>query len=196
MKKSRTALFPSTVLFSIVLSQLFFCSIAGCENSSASDTRRENVLFALGTVDQSMSDFTGTGYANIEKYECTVGVDCSTETFPPQMYKPSISNKERTIGASSVKIFFNLSQPYENLFLRLARAGSETTIITLDDEKIFRVIRTMLGSDEKRKYGVYDLSLGSLGQGTHNICLTVEDEYNGNGKFWWDALILISTDEN
>jgi hypothetical protein len=196
MNKSLTALISFPVLFSIVISQLLFCSIASCENSPASDTSIENVLFSIGTVDQSMSDFTGTGYGNIEKYECTVGVDCSTDTFPPQMYKQSTPIKHRTVGASSVKILFNLSQPYENLFLRLARGGSETTIVTLDDEKIFKVTKTMLGSDERRKFGSYDLSLGSLGQGTHNIHLTVLEEYNGNGIFWWDALILISPNEN
>ena len=196
MNNSHLALFPHTVLFSIVLSQLFLCSIANCENSPASDISRENVIFSIGTIDQGMSDFTGTGYGNIENFECTVGVDCSTETFPPQLYKLSTPRKHRTIGTSSVRIFFNLTQPYENLFLRLARAGSETTVVTLDDEKIFKVTSIMPGSDERRKYGSFDLALGSLGQGTHNILLTVEDEYNGNGRLWWDALILISTDNN
>lgn len=196
MNKSRLAVFPYTPFFSIVLYQLFFGSIASCENSPASDISVENVIFSIGTIGQSMSDFTGSGYGDIENFECTVGADCSTETFPPQMYKPSTPIKHRTIGASSVRIFFNLRQPYENLFLRLARAGSETTIVTLDDEKVFKVTSTMLGSDERRKYGSYDLAFGSLGQGTHNIHLTVEDEYNGNGRFWWDALILISTDKN
>jgi hypothetical protein len=75
---------------------------------------------------------------------------------------------------------------------RIVKAGSETTIVTLDDDKRFYVTSSMLGSDELRKYGSYDLSLGSLDQGTHSIHLAVGENNYGNGRYWWDALILIS----
>ena len=180
------------VLFFIAVSQLLFCPAARSGNSPASDTATENILFAIGVVDRSSRDFTNPVIHKVDEYECTVGVDCSTEAFPGQLHITSTPIDERVGGVSSVKINFSLSQPYENLFLRLARSGTEAAIVTLDDDKNFKVTGKMLGSDENPMYGSYDLAIGSLDQGAHNIRLTIDEESDGNGVFWWDAIILFS----
>jgi len=36
------------------------------------------------------------------------------------------------------------------------------------------------------------MDLGRLDEGVHNIHLSIADESDGNGRYMWDALILIS----
>ena len=49
----------------------------------------------------------------------------------------------------------------------------------------------MLGSDEGRIFGAYDLHLGTLNKGNHNILLTMPDDGLGSdGIYSWDAIIL------
>jgi len=192
MSKSRIVLFSHAVLFSIVISQVLFCSLASCKTSSASEADTGTIIFEIGIINQSRSDFPANDFNGIDDYKCTVGVDCSTETFPNTMYKQPAPRYADSVGVAFVTIFFELNKSHENLIFRIARAGSETTIVTLDDDKRFNVTSNMLGSDENLQYGSYDLSLGSLSQGTHNIHLALDNDRYGNGRYYWDALILIS----
>ena len=192
MSKSRIVLLSHAVLFSIVISQVLFCSLASCKTSSASEADTGTIIFEIGIINQSISDFPANGFNGVDDYECTVSVDCSTETFPVHMYKLPVPRGSDSMGVAFVTIFFELNKSHENLIFRIVRGGSETTIVTLDDDKRFDVTSSMLGSDERRKYGNYDLSLGSLGQGTHSIHLAIGENNHGNGRYWWDALILIS----
>ena len=49
----------------------------------------------------------------------------------------------------------------------------------------------MLGSDEGGIFGAYDLHLGTLNKGNHNILLTMPDDGLGSdGAYFWDAIIL------
>ena len=192
MSKSRIVLLPLAVLFSIVISQVLFCSLVCGNTSSSLEADTGTIIFEIGIINESMSDFPANNFTGVDDYKCTVGVDCSTETFPVNMYKQPAPRLSDSTGVAFVTIFFELNKSHENLIFRIVRAGSETTIVTLDDEKRFDVTSSMLGSDERRKYGSYDLSLGSLGQGTHSIHLAIGENNYGNGEYHWDALILIS----
>ncbi len=84
-----------------------------------------------------------------------------------------------------------------NVFLRLVRAGTETTIVILNDSVSHSVTSKMLESvghsysNWKSAFGSYDLSLGSLDAGIHNIKLTVDERGMGDGRYRWDAIILL-----
>ena len=192
MIKFRFVLCFYAVLISIVISPIFLCSFASCKTSSSSEADTGTIIFEIGIINESLSDFPANSFKGVDDYKCTVGVDCSTETFPVHMYKQPAPRDSDSLGVAFVTIIFELNKSHENLIFRIARAGSETTIVTLDDDKRFDVTSSMLGSDERRKYGSYDLSLGSLGQGTHSIHLAIGENNYGNGRYWWDALILIS----
>ena len=88
-------------------------------------------------------------------------------------------------------ISFRLDQAYNNVILRLARGGAETTVVTIDGKQTYLVTDTMLGSGEGFGVGVYNLELGTLKKGVHTIQLTVADDGKGNGAYQWDALSLI-----
>jgi len=192
MSKSRIVLFSLAVLFSTVISQVLFCSLVSSKTSSSSGADTGTIIFEIGIINESISDFPANSFKGIDDYKCTVGVDCSTETFPVHMYKQPAPRLADSLGVAFVTIYFELNKSHENLIFRIVRGGSETTIVTLDDDKRFDVTSSMLGSDEGREYGSYDLSLGSLGQGTHSIHLAIGENNHGNGRYWWDALILIS----
>ena len=51
-------------------------------------------------------------------------------------------------GVSRVRINFNLIKAFENVILRLVRAGAEITIVKLDDKEIHSVTSIMLASGE------------------------------------------------
>jgi len=88
------------------------------------------------------------------------------------------------------KINFRLEQTYNDVVLRLARGGDETTVVTIDGKRTYIVTNTMLGSGEGYRVGVYNLKLGTLKKGRHSIELTVEDDGKGNATYQWDALSL------
>ncbi|NNK94010.1 MAG: hypothetical protein HKP41_06630 [Desulfobacterales bacterium] len=192
MSKSRIVLFPLALLISTVIFQVLFCFFVSCKTSLSPEADTGTIIFEIGIINDSLSDFPANSFNGVDDYKCTVGVDCSAETFPVHMYKQPVPKGSDSMGVAFVTIFFELNESHENLIFKIARAGSETTIVTLDDDKRFDVTSSMLGSDERRKFGSYDLSLGSLGQDTHSIHLAIGENNYGNGRYFWDALILIS----
>jgi hypothetical protein len=159
----------------------------GCQSESTSE---EDVLtFEIGKEDKSefpLSDFTG-----VHDYECTAGKDCDPETLPVKSYRMSAVRIGDYYGVAGITIRFSLKRDYEEVVLRLARWGAETDVVTVDGKKTHIVTNTMLGSYED-VYGVYDLKLGALDKGRHNILITVAEDGRGNGRHDWDAITLIA----
>ncbi len=162
------------------------------EAANDSDTSRlvGEIIFEFGREDKSGHDFCRSGLRDITEYRCRVGVDCSTESFPQYLYQ---SNSELAYsGVERIIISFKLDQTYNDVTLRLARGGDETTVVAVDRKRTYLVTNTMLGSGENYRVGVYNLKLGALKKGRHRIELTVADDGKGNGAFAWDALALIA----
>ena len=95
-------------------------------------------------------------------------------------------------GVERITIIFRLDQAYNNVILRLARGGDETTVVTVDRKRTHLVTNTMLGSGEGYRVGVYNLTLGALKKGRHTIEMTVADDGKGNATYQWDALSLFA----
>jgi hypothetical protein len=49
---------------------------------SATDRQYGKEIFAMGIEDKSDDEFCSSGFSGHPEFTCTVGVDCSTESFP------------------------------------------------------------------------------------------------------------------
>lgn len=57
----------------------------------------------------------------------------------------------------------------------------------------YRITDEIWGSGEGGIFGLYELYIGSLNKGSHQITLTMPDDGLGfNGSYRWDAIILKS----
>ena len=146
----------------------------------AIDAGADGVLFAIGKEDSSRYDFKRTGWT-------IIGVGL----FYPHLYATSAAEAWNSSAVARVRIIFNLSRSFEKLNLRLVRAGSETTLVTLDNTNNYKVTSDMLGSNEYN-FGSYEPNLGPLEKGIHNIELSAADDGKGNGRYGWDAIALIA----
>lgn len=180
-----TILLVSTILFS------FTSLVIGQEVPPSIDVGSDGVLFAIGLEDGDKSEFQLFDWEGINDYECTVGVNCESKNFPARFFRMSVVDRWDYLGVAQVTINFNLNQTYENVFLRLVRAGSDTTIVKLDDSVTHSVTGKMLDSRSWYHFGAYDLDLGSLDTGIHNIKLTVDEHGMGDGSYPWDAIVLL-----
>jgi hypothetical protein len=187
--KARTLVSILILVLAVLMITIFPWSSAQSEDYDNNRPKGE-VIFKLGQEDKSEYDFTARSFKDNPEYTCHVGVDCSTETFPPGMYRlfPGYVNRD----VKCVTIIFDLKRHYKELVLRLARSGSETTVVVIDGTQTYHVTGEMLGSREGNIFGVYNLSLGSFDKGTHTIVITVADDGIGNGTYGWDALALIA----
>lgn len=152
----------------------------------------KKVILAIGKEDQSDAEFASNGFAGKDEYSCEVGVDCIASKFPQRHERKGNRNYDSN-GVQRIYINFALDSTYGRVFLRLARAGGETTVVKLDDRKAAKVTNVMLGSDEGYHQGAYDLALGRIGKGKHTIELTVAFDGKGNGSYIWDAIELFAT---
>lgn len=149
----------------------------------------DNIVFVIGQEDKSDREFKSSGFMENPDFTCTVGIDCSSEIFPQRLKRTQVVYAADA-GVDRVTIKFRLDDAYDNIVLRLARGGNETTVVLVDGEQTYLVTNEMLGSNDGYRVGVYDLSLGTLKRGPHTIQLTVADDGKGNGTYQWDALSL------
>lgn len=165
------------------------------EATSDSDTNRpvEKIIFKIGQENKSYFEFNRNGFLQTTEYRCTVGVDCSTEAFPE--YLTRAESGYLVYGVERIIISFRLDQTYDDITLRLARGGDETTLVRVDQNETYLVTNTMLGSGEGYRVGVYDLQVGRLEKGRHSIELTVADDGKGNAAYQWDALSLVARND-
>ncbi len=161
-------------------------------SQAIADDPSGKVLFAIGQVDESHREFKGIGFSGIHDYRCAAGTDCVAESFPGSSYRMSAARTWDFSGVAQIIINFTLDQAYNNLVLRIARAGAETTVVTVDEKQNHRVTNTMLKSNEGFIHGAYDVGLGAFNKGTHTIQLTVADDGKGNGRHIWDAIVLVA----
>jgi hypothetical protein len=161
-------------------------------SQTIADDPTGKVLFAIGQVDKSRSEFKEYGFKGIHDYKCAAGTDCVVESFPARLYRMSAFKPVDSNGVAQVTINFTLDQAYNNLLLRIARAGAETTVVTVDEKQNHRVTNTMLKSNEGYVHGAYDVGLGAFNKGAHTIQFTVADDGEGNGRYVWDAIVLVA----
>lgn len=183
-------------LFVVILISVILFTVTNCATVKqvppAINAGTDGILFEIGEEDGGRSEFQQSGWKDIHEYEYTVGINSMTDGFPSHMYASSKVSLWDSTAVESLKIIFNLSRSIEKVTLRLVRAGAETTIVKLDTKGTYEVTADMLGCSEHSDFGSYDLNLGPLEKGIHNIELSVADDGKGNGRYGWDAIILIA----
>jgi hypothetical protein len=157
------------------------------------------VIFEIGKEDKSWNDLRGTGFKDKSEYICRVGVDCSEETFPNGMYLEHAFIAWTAQTDNQVKrivFLFTLRRKHRNLVLRIAREGVETTAVSINGAESMLVTSEMLGSADDLRYGAYNLYIGEMKKGVHEIILTVADDGKGMGSYALDAISLIAAKRN
>jgi len=148
-------------------------------------------LFTIGQEDKSQYEFCLEGFRGEPEYTCRVEADYAAEAFPRWLYRAPIPSYADD-GVERITIIFTLDHDYNEVVLRLVRAGAETAVVTVDGKRTHLVTNSMLESNEGYIFGAYNLTLGALNKGTHTIQLTLADDGTGNDMHVWDAIALFA----
>lgn len=149
---------------------------------------QENVisLVQIGREDGSPGEIAHSGFRDVDEFRWTPQQPPEASDFPfGHFVEGLVTNR----GVARVIIEFDLQRSYEQVVLRLAREGSETTVVRVDQGAEHRVTGEMVGSRDGNHFGSYDLALGPLQKGIHMLVLTVLNDGKGPG-YAWDALKL------
>jgi hypothetical protein len=149
----------------------------------------QNVVFRIGKEDKSDLEFKKTEWSGQKEYVCQIGINDKDSAFPAELYVHG--SVYENYGVEKLEIVFTLERT-EDLVLRLARGGEETTVVSIDGKNPLEVTSVMLGSGEGFQAGSYELELGTLDKGEHRISFSVKDDKKGNGSYQWDAIKLYS----
>jgi hypothetical protein len=153
---------------------------------------KDNMVFAIGTVDKRPNEFSGWRFEGVRFITINADGEVDPKLMPMRMIHPDGHySPDRGDAAQEVVIKFHLKRDASRLVFRLARGGDSVTAVTIDEETTYLVTSTMLGSGEGGVFGSYDLELGPMRKGPHTLTISMpEDGLGYNGSFRWDALIL------
>ena len=192
----RTTILLLTILVAIIVSACRpitmreDAALAGVKSTDAVTVDAPwDEIFATGTEDGSYSEFSSGGFDQYQEFTCNLGVDCSVADIPAGIYageRPRYYRDE----APRLTITFYLNQDYSESVLHLARAGSETTAVSVDGGEPLLVTAEMLGSRDNGVFGAYDLPLGAMNAGSHIMTFSIPENSAGNGGYGWDSLSL------
>jgi len=152
------------------------------------DTHGELLILEIGQEDGSYVEFANKGFRDLDEFHCSTEQITSADTFPLGHFILGVVTDR---GVSRVVFDLIFDEAYDRVVLRLAREGSETTVVTVDEKTEYQVTAEMLGSRDGNHFGVYDLLVGPLEKGKHTIVLTVLDDGKSAGHYAWDALKLL-----
>ena len=144
------------------------------------------VIFTIGKEDGSDREFLSHGWTGTEEYIFRVGVDTDNQ-FPAELHLRSVYEGYDVVR---LKITFSANNSYDKAILRIVRGGDETSVVTVDGQRMYQVSSSMLGSGEGFRSGSYELNIGSLQKGEHTLTFTVLEDGRGNGAYQWDSLEL------
>ena len=148
-----------------------------------------NEIFVIGVENSSGSGFASGGFDQHQEFVCHIHVDCKVADIPAGLYEGDSPRAYRD-EAPRLTIVFTLNRDYSEVMLHLARAGSETTAVSIDGGAPLLVTSEMLGSRDGGVMGSYDLPLGPLQAGSHSVTFSVQSDGIGNGGYAWDALSM------
>jgi hypothetical protein len=180
MKKRRT--------WETILSLLLVVLTTVVCNCGRGETGRELPILEIGKQDGSSAEFANKGFRDLDEFHCSTEKVPSADTFPLAHFVEGVVSDR---GVSRVAFDLNFGEAYDRVVVRLAREGSETTVVAVDGKTEYQVTAKMLGSRDGNQFGVYDLQVGPLEKGGHTIVLTVLDDGKTTGGYAWDALKVL-----
>ena len=155
----------------------------------------DGVIFTIGVEDKSRTEFAYNSWKGIDAFECTVGIDCTTENFPLRLYALWAAKDWDNSAVARDVINFNLGNDVPNAVFRVARFGSETSVVRVDGGEEIVIARDMMGvGSVEDGWGWFELPLADLEAGPHQIVLSVLDDKNGSGRHSLDAITLRATE--
>jgi len=164
---------------------------AGAGEAPSLVPNENGILFAIGTEDQSRVGFRSGGWQDISTYRCTVGIDCDAAAFPTRLVAASAAEFFASTTVERIVIAFYLAEPVEDLSLAVARFGIERSVVRLDGGAPVTVMPEMMDPPPAEDiWGRFDLSLGPVGTGKHEIELSVLDDGTGSGRHSLDAILV------
>ena len=83
--------------------------LSGCMAPKMSQADTGTIIFQIGIINESPTGFPDSSFKGVDDYKCTVGVDCSIETFPPHIYNQPARRFGDSLGVAFVTIFFELN---------------------------------------------------------------------------------------
>ena len=151
-----------------------------------------NPVFSIGEVDENSFEFGWEGFRYVQEVEIDADGIVDPKKIPGRLIHPDAwHSPDRWDAVKNITINFKILDEESGLFLRIARSGDSDTLVVIDETNEYRVTAEIIGSGEDAKFGAYDLQLGKLSKGNHNIILTMPDDGLGtNGSYKWDAIIL------
>jgi hypothetical protein len=154
---------------------------------------RCNTIFSIGELNETSIEFDHEGFRYVQEVEIDADGIVDPMKIPARLIHPDASHysPDRWDAVKEITINFKIVDDESGLFLRIARAGDCDTLVMVDGMNEYRVTAEMLGSGRKSKFGKYDLHLGTLNTGNHNILLAIPNDGLGtSGSIKWDAIIL------
>jgi hypothetical protein len=112
---------PTHTILVFVVMRMFDCATEKtsiptyASVESATDRQYGKEIFATGIEGKSDHEFCTSGFSGHPESTCTVGVDCSTESFPQRLHRPQRSAYAKTYadaGVERITIKFSLEKAY------------------------------------------------------------------------------------
>lgn len=157
-------------------------------SSGRGETRGELAILEIGKEDGGYAEFANNRFRDLDEFCCTTEQVPSADACPLGHFVEGVVTDR---GVSRVVFDLTFDKACDRVVLRLAREGSETTVVTVDEQTEYQVTAEMPGSRDGNHFGVYDLQVGPLETGRHTIVLTVLDDGKSIGGYAWDALHLL-----
>ena len=157
----------------------------------------EGVIFQIGKDDKFRIEFNPGGWRGVEEFECTVGIDCNAARFPTRLSAKHAADYYDSSTVQRVKINFNLAEDQEGVVFSVARFGIETSVVRFDEAPPVIVTTDMMAPPSAEDvWGRFDLPLGTVSAGTHQIELSVLNDERGTGRHSLDVIVLTTGKPN
>ena len=181
-----------TIFVTALLTILAATNPARGEDIPIVQPNASGVLFTIGDEDGVRYPYKKSGWSGIDQFACTIGKDCDVSTFPSHLRTTSSEADWADTAVERVRVKFATSAPFDDVVLRLVRAGAETIVVRLDDREDMMVTKSMMTPKtyEHSGFGAVNLQLGRVNAGTHVLQLSVAEDGEGNARFGWDSILL------
>ena len=157
----------------------------------------EGVFFQIGKDDKFRIEFKAEGWSGVEEFECTVGIDCDAARFPTRLSAQNSASYYDSSTVQRIRINFNLAEDQESLVFSVARFGIETSVVRFNEAPPVIITADMMTPPSAEDvWGRFDLPIGPVPAGTHQIELSVSNDERGTGRHSLDVILLTTGKPN
>jgi len=183
------------ILFTLLLSVSPLSQVVFAQDAPPLTPDGHGIIFRIGAEDKSRNEFKAADWTGIDEFRCTAGIDCDAASFPTRLSAEHVADRHAMTTVQRAVIVFNLAEAQSNLVLRVARFGVEKSVVRLDDGMPITVTKEMMDPPSSEDiWGRFELPLGAVSAGIHQIELSVLNEIAGTGRHSLDAITLYSAD--